>query len=59
MISKTWMKSRLGGCILAVCILLGAAGHAQAACYGPQQQLPAQVVADFIANPTQCCSTLT
>jgi hypothetical protein len=28
-------------------------GQAQAACYGPQQQLPAQTAADFISNPAQ------
>jgi hypothetical protein len=28
-------------------------GKAQVACYGQQEQLPAQTVAEFIANPTQ------
>src|ERR1700730_3627707 len=28
-------------------------GTAQVACYGPREQLPAQAVADFIANPGQ------
>jgi hypothetical protein len=34
------------------CLAL-AAGHADAACYSPTQQLPAQVVSDFVANSGQ------
>src|SRR5882672_5343879 len=51
MISVTWMRGRLAAGLFGLVISAFAAGHADAACYGPTQQLPAQVVSDFIANP--------
>jgi hypothetical protein len=37
----------------AVLCLVAAGGTAQAACYGPQQQLPAQTVSNFLNDPGQ------
>src|SRR5882672_11063745 len=51
MISVTWMRGRLAAGLFGLVISAFAAGHADAACYAPTQQLPAQVVSDFIDNP--------
>jgi len=53
MTSSTWIKGRLGACTLAFAVFFGAVGHGEAACYGPNQQLPAQVVSDFTGNAAQ------
>ena len=46
-------RARAFGAVAAVALALGASGVAQAACYNPEQQLPAQTVADFIADPAR------
>jgi hypothetical protein len=51
MVSNSRMRNWLGACALGLGVALGVAGQGHAACYSPQQQLPAQVVNDFIANP--------
>ena len=38
---------------IASSFVMVTSGTAQVACYGPQEQLPAQAIADFTANPTQ------
>jgi len=44
------------GLALATLLVVAASGSAQAACYGPQQQLPAKTVAQFTAKPEQLLS---
>jgi hypothetical protein len=44
------------GLVLATLLVVAASGSAQAACYGPQQQLPAKTVAQFTAKPEQLLS---
>ena len=38
---------------IASSLVFVTSGKAQVVCYGPQDQLPAQTVADFVANPAQ------
>jgi hypothetical protein len=53
MIFKREMASWIKSLTLALGIASGAAATCEAACYGPQQQLPSQAVNDFVANPSQ------
>jgi hypothetical protein len=47
------VASRISALFAAAALLLPIGASAQVACYGPTSQLPAQVVADFLANPGQ------
>jgi hypothetical protein len=51
-----WSLRRPAGALalaIAAFILLAGGSSARAACYGPQQQLPAPTIAQFTANPAQ------
>ncbi len=48
-----WAATRGVAGVSAVLCLLVSGGVAQAACYGPQQQLPAQTISTFLGNPAQ------
>src|SRR5436305_14502950 len=53
MISASCIGRRLVVGLLGLGCLVLAAVRAEAACYSPTQQLPAQVVNDFVANAGQ------
>lgn len=50
------LKRPVRGLALATLLVVAASGFAQAGCYGSQQQLPANTVARFTANPAQLLS---
>src|SRR5882757_9976183 len=52
-VKSSWVKSRFGIVVLGLGVVLGTASQGQAACYAAQQQLPAQLVNDFVANAAQ------
>jgi hypothetical protein len=55
-VSLYLLKRPVRGLALATLLVVAASGFAQAGCYGSQQQLPANTVARFTANPAQLLS---
>jgi hypothetical protein len=48
-----WARSSVPALVVTLALWYGSGGSVNAACYAPDQQLPAQTVSDFLNNPRQ------